>query len=157
MTNLRDRHPDLRKLSPRRRLHLTAHKPPRLNPHDCGRCGYQIPPLPMAYNRTHLAASAVWPNEDATKCPCWSPKPEPKPPGPNRLSSQVRKYCVEKRHPETGALDLSGPQPPFTEATKEEIVHYFFRQVRGGEKSFSNDEIGEWYAARGWFWRPKTW
>jgi hypothetical protein len=79
-------------------------------------------------------------------------------PGPNTFSSQVKKYCVEKRDPETGALTVLGNQPPFIEATEEQITAYYFRKTPDdGRPSVSNEEIGEWYAKQGWFWRPKTW
>lgn len=79
-------------------------------------------------------------------------------PGPNRFRSQFRQYCVERRDPETGALDVRGAQPPFITATEEEITQYYFRNTPDdGRSSVSQEEIGAWYAARGWFWRPKTW
>lgn len=78
-------------------------------------------------------------------------------PGPNKFSFQVRKYCVEKRNPETGALDFTAPQPPFWEATEEQIIQLYFRKNPGPEPSASQESIGEWYAQQGWFWRPKTW
>lgn len=78
-------------------------------------------------------------------------------PGPNQFSSQVRKYCVEKRNPETGALDFSLPQPPFMEATDEMLWQFYFKKNPGQNPTASQEEIGEWYAQQGWFWRPKTW
>ncbi len=78
-------------------------------------------------------------------------------PGPTKFSSQVRKYCVEKRNPETGDLDFTAPQPPFMEATDDEICRFYFRKNPGTNTSASQEAIGEWYAKQGWFWGAKTW
>ncbi len=82
-------------------------------------------------------------------------------PGPNefRFSQwMVKTVCVEKRDPETGALDFSQPQPPFREATADQLWrHYFSQTPDDGRKSVSQEEIGQWYANQGFFWRPKTW
>ena len=79
-------------------------------------------------------------------------------PGPNVFSSQRRLYCVERRDAETGALDLRGKQPPFVEATEDQLVKHFFRSTPDdGRPSANPEEIGKWYSEQGWFWRPKTW
>lgn len=51
---------------------LTKHEPPRLK-NKYGRCGYPLPALPMVFKLPE-AVSVIWPNEDATKCPCFEPK-----------------------------------------------------------------------------------
>lgn len=78
-------------------------------------------------------------------------------PGPNTFSPQARKYRVEKRDPETGALDRTFPQPPFVEATDAEICRFYVRNNPGRNTPESRQVIAEWYEKQGWFWRPKGW
>lgn len=64
---------------------------------------------------------------------------------------------VERRNPETGEVELDGEQPPFTEATVPQLIEYYLRSIPDdGPKYISSEEIRSWYAAKNWFWRPKT-
>jgi hypothetical protein len=65
-------------------------------------------------------------------------------------------FIMEKRNAE-GKLDLSDPQPPFLTCTEEQITRYYFANCGHDRPSAGQEEIREWYAARGFSWREKTW
>jgi hypothetical protein len=65
-------------------------------------------------------------------------------------------YVVEKRTAD-GRLDFSDPQPPFTEATEQQLCDEYFRDQPPSLGAASQGAIGAWYAERGWYFRPKTW
>lgn len=55
---------------------MSKHSPPRvLEVYDGpGKCLYPAAPVPMVEHNTGYRMSA-WTSRDATKCPCWEPKP----------------------------------------------------------------------------------
>lgn len=76
------------------------------------------------------------------------------PPGwPNR-----RNLVVEARTAD-GALVLDHEkQPPFVLASAHELGAYFFRHSNTDpDKPVTAAQIKEWFASKGWYWRPKTW
>ena len=74
----------------------------------------------------------------------------------NKFSYNVRKYVVEARDSATGELLFRTPEPPFREATEEQLIQHYFRHCPEGA-SCSQEAICAWYAKQGWFFRPKTW
>lgn len=68
----------------------------------------------------------------------------------------TQQYIMEKRNA-WGMLDLSEPQPPFLTCTENQIFDHYFRSVDNGQPSATQDEVREWYAKQGFYWRPKTW
>lgn len=69
---------------------------------------------------------------------------------PNRL-------IVEARTAD-GSLDFTVEPPPLwmLDTTSDAVAQYYFRRV---PEDAPNDwsTIREWYAARGWRWRERTW
>lgn len=73
-------------------------------------------------------------------------------------------FVVEKRKAD-GSLDFSEPQPPFQEATEQQIFDHYFKHhpCNCGKPmgtcrcTASQGEVREWYRAQGFMVRAKTW
>lgn len=73
-------------------------------------------------------------------------------------------FIMEKRD-KSRKLDMSDPQPPFLECTYDDIAQYYFRHNPDGTGTSefghgivaTQNDIRDWYASRGWYWREKTW
>lgn len=74
----------------------------------------------------------------------------------NKFVTGYDRYAVEKRTPD-GQLDFSAPQPPFIEATVNELCDYFFARSDFAGESASQEQIAKWYADQGFYYRVKTW
>lgn len=72
------------------------------------------------------------------------------------------RYVLERRDPQTGALDFQGTQPPFYETTLEDMWSYYWTKVdpnnmRSGRAHGTRQQVAKWFAEQSWFFRPKTW
>ena len=53
---------------------MSKHKLPRVLKQHYGKCVYPVVKLPMVATADDYR-TAIWGAYDATKCPCWEPKP----------------------------------------------------------------------------------
>lgn len=67
------------------------------------------------------------------------------------------KMIMEARN-DAGELLLGDhPQSPFLICTENQIADYYWQKSGDRNHSASMDTIANWYAARNWRWRRKTW
>ena len=71
--------------------------------------------------------------------------------------SQRKVWIIEKRGAD-GGLDFSDPQPPFFQASEEDLCAWWFREHPGATSSIAwLDILHVWIPSLGFSVRPKTW
>ena len=56
-----------------------------------------------------------------------------------------------------GNLDFKSKQPPFTDATEQQICAYYWKHSGDRRSSAPQEAIAQWFNDQGWYFRVKTW
>ena len=73
------------------------------------------------------------------------------------MARHVEPKMVMEARNEKGELLFDVPQPPFYECTENQIARHYFAASGDRSHSVSMGKIADWYHARNWHWRRKTW